>query len=61
MFLIYSVKVVIFFLFTKSFFNYFLAKQLVFRLFNFYKKREREAPLSWYTPRIFAWFISFTV
>jgi hypothetical protein len=38
MFLIYSVKVVIFCQMTKFLLTYFRAKQLVFRLFNFYKK-----------------------
>ena len=35
MFLIYSVKVVIFFEMTKRFSKYFSANNLVFRMFNF--------------------------
>ena len=56
MFLIDGVKVAIFLHLTKEFSNYFYHKTLKNKSLTFahkhYLKREREAPLSWYTPRI---------
>lgn len=56
MFLIYIAKVAKLFHLTKQKTIYFLSKSLKNKSLTFahkpYLKREREAPLSWYTPRM---------